>query len=241
MSRRRPAAQARTIPTAIAIGLGLTVVLAGCTGGDTPSPSTSATTTRSASPTPTATRTAAPTTAPSSTATAAPAPAPSTPAAQPTDDPGDGSGTGTGNGGGADAPATIDWANVTKQGVAAAGGGTVVSLIGSGDSWTVLVAGPDGAQTQSVVSASLGRVTSGPFPKDADAATAAVNAARAKSLQVDAAAAATKAIAAVPGSALGSLVLGGPGTAPVWTASVSVSGATTTVTVDGLSGATRAS
>jgi hypothetical protein len=212
MSRRRPAAQARTIPTAIAIGLGLTVVLAGCTGGDTPSPSTSATTTRSASPTPTATRTAAPTTAPSSTATAAPAPAPSTPAAQPTDDPG-----------------------------AAAGGGTVVSLIGSGDSWTVLVAGPDGAQTQSVVSASLGRVTSGPFPKDADAATAAVNAARAKSLQVDAAAAATKAIAAVPGSALGSLVLGGPGTAPVWTASVSVSGATTTVTVDGLSGATRAS
>jgi hypothetical protein len=241
MSRRRPAAQARTIPTAIAIGLGLTVVLAGCTGGDTPSPSTSATSTRSASPTPTATRTAAPTTAPSSTATAAPAPAPSTPAAQPTDDPGDGSGTGTGNGGGADAPATIDWANVTKQGVAAAGGGTVVSLIGSGDSWTVLVAGPDGAQTQSVVSASLGRVTSGPFPKDADAATAAVNAARAKSLQVDAAAAATKAIAAVPGSALGSLVLGGPGTAPVWTASVSVSGATTTVTVDGLSGATRAS
>jgi len=241
MSRRRPAATARTIPTAIAIGLGLTVVLAGCTGGDTPSPSTSATSTRSASPTPTATRTAAPTTAPSSTATAAPAPAPSTPAAQPTDDPGDGSGTGTGNGGGADAPATIDWANVTKQGVAAAGGGTVVSLIGSGDSWTVLVAGPDGAQTQSVVSASLGRVTSGPFPKDADAATAAVNAARAKSLQVDAAAAATKAIAAVPGSALGSLVLGGPGTAPVWTASVSVSGATTTVTVDGLSGATRAS
>jgi hypothetical protein len=116
-----------------------------------------------------------------------------------------------------------------------------VSLIGSGDSWTVLVAGPDGAQTQSVVSASLGRVTSGPFPKDADAATAAVNAARAKSLRVDAAAAATKAIAAVPGSALGSLVLGGPGTAPVWTASVSVSGATTTVTVDGLSGATRAS
>ena len=241
MSRRRPAATARTIPTAIAIGLGLTVVLAGCTGGDTPSPSTSATSTRSASPTPTATRTAAPTTAPSSTATAAPAPAPSTPAAQPTDDPGDGSGTGTGNGGGADAPATIDWANVTKQVVAAAGGGTVVSLIGSGDSWTVLVAGPDGAQTQSVVSASLGRVTSGPFPKDADAATAAVNAARAKSLQVDAAAAATKAIAAVPGSALGSLVLGGPGTAPVWTASVSVSGATTTVTVDGLSGATRAS
>jgi len=238
MSRRRPAAQARTITTAVAIGLGVTVVLAGCTGGDDPVPSPSATSTRSVSATPTATRTATPTATPSSTTTSAPAP--STPAAQPTDDPGDGSGSGTGNGGGGDAPTTIDWANVTKQGVAAAGGGTVVSLVGSGDSWTVLVAGPDGAQTQSVVSASLGRVTSGPFPKDADAATAAVNAARAKSLQVDAAAAATKAIAAVPGSSLGSLVLGGPGTAPVWTASVSASGATTTVTVDGLSGATRA-
>ena len=40
-----------------------------------------------------------------------------------------------------------------------AGGGTVVSLTGSGDNWTVVVAGPDGSLTQSVVSATLDRVT----------------------------------------------------------------------------------
>jgi hypothetical protein len=134
----------------------------------------------------------------------------------------------------------VDYATVTKQGVAAAGGGTVVSLAGSGDSWTVVVAGPDGSLTQSVVSATLGRVTSGPFPKDSDAATKAANAARAAGLKVDAAAAAKAATSAVSGT-LASLQLGGTRAAPSWTASVTVSGAARSVTVDGLTGAATAS
>jgi hypothetical protein len=134
----------------------------------------------------------------------------------------------------------VDYTAVTKQGVAAAGGGTVVSLAGSGDNWTVVVADPDGSLTQSVVSATLGRVTSGPFPKDSDAATKTANAARAAGLKVDAAAAAKAATSAVSGT-LTSLQLGGTRAAPSWTASVTVSGAARSVTVNGLTGAATAS
>ncbi|PZE95792.1 hypothetical protein DEI95_00080 [Curtobacterium sp. MCBD17_008] len=131
----------------------------------------------------------------------------------------------------------MDWSTVTAQGIAAAGGGTVVSLAGSGDQWTVLVAGPDGSLTQSVVSATLGRVTSGPFPKDADAATKAANVARTANLQTRADAAAEAATGAVAGSTLSSLTLAGTAAAPSWTATVSASGTTSTVRVDGRTGA----
>jgi hypothetical protein len=236
MTRRHPS----TVLTAsIVIAIGTTALLTACSGSDTPAPTRSATATRTASPTPTPTRT--PTTAPSASATTAPAPAP---APVPSDDPSgsddDGAGQGTGNGSGADAPDTVDYTAVTKQGVAAAGGGTVVSLAGSGDNWTVVVAGPDGSLTQSVVSATLGRVTSGPFPKDSDAATKTANAARAAGLKVDAAAAAKAATSAVSGR-LTSLQLGGTRAAPSWTASVTVSGAARSVTVNGLTGAATAS
>jgi hypothetical protein len=236
MTRRHPS----TVLTAsIVIAIGTTALLTACSGSDTPAPTRSATATRTASPTPTPTRT--PTTAPSASATTAPAPAP---APVPSDDPSgsddDGAGQGTGNGSGADAPDTVDYTAVTKQGVAAAGGGTVVSLAGSGDNWTVVVAGPDGSLTQSVVSATLGRVTSGPFPKDSDAATKTANAARAAGLKVDAAAAAKAATSAVSGT-LTSLQLGGTRAAPSWTASVTVSGAARSVTVNGLTGAATAS
>jgi hypothetical protein len=236
MTRRHPS----TVLTAsIVIAIGTTALLTACSGSDTPEPTRSATATRTASPTPTPTRT--PTTTPSASTTTAPAPAP-VPSDDPTgsDDDGDGSGQGTGNGSGADAPDTVDYGTVTKQGVAAAGGGTVVSLAGSGDNWTVVVAGPDGSLTQSVVSATLGRVTSGPFPKDSDAATKSANAARAAGLKVDAAAAAKAATSAVSGT-LASLQLGGTRAAPTWTASVTVSGAARTVTVNGVTGAATAS
>jgi len=236
MTRRHPS----TVLTAsIVIAIGTTALLTACSGSDTPGPTRSATATRTASPTPTPTRT--PTTAPSASATTAPAPAP---APVPSDDPSgsddDGGGQGTGNGSGADAPDTVDYTALTRQGVAAAGGGTVVSLAGSGDNWTVVVAGPDGSLTQSVVSATLGRVTSGPFPKDSDAATKTANAARAAGLEVDAAAAAKAATSAVSGT-LTSLQLGGSGAAPTWTASVTASGATRSVTVNGLTVAATAS
>ena len=236
MTRRHPS----TVLTAsIVIAIGTTALLTACSGSDTPGPTRSATATRTASPTPTPTRT--PTTAPSASATTAPAPAP---APVPSDDPSgsddDGGGQGTGNGSGADAPDTVDYTALTRQGVAAAGGGTVVSLAGSGDNWTVVVAGPDGSLTQSVVSATLGRVTSGPFPKDSDAATKTANAARAAGLKVDAAAAAKAATSAVSGT-LTSLQLGGSGAAPTWTASVTASGAARSVTVNGLTGAATAS
>ncbi|WP_267421268.1 MULTISPECIES: hypothetical protein [unclassified Curtobacterium] len=236
MTRRHPS----TVLTAsIVIAIGTTALLTACSGSDAPEPTRSATATRTASPTPTPTRTPTPTTAPSASTTTAPAPAPA-----PSDDPSgsddDGAGQGTGNGSGADAPDTVDYAAVTQQGVAAAGGGTVVSLTGSGDNWTVVVAGPDGSLTQSVVSATLGRVTSGPFPKDSDAATKTANAARAAGLKVDAAAAAKAATSAVSGT-LTSLQLGGTRAAPTWTASVTVSGAARSVTVNGLTGAATAS
>ncbi|NII42205.1 hypothetical protein E9228_002863 [Curtobacterium flaccumfaciens] len=222
--------------TSLTLAVGLTGVLAACAGPDDPtptrSPSASATRTPapSSTPTPTTPATSAPVTGDPS---AAPAPEPSEPAATPTD----GSGQGTGNGSGADAPATVDWSAVTAQGVAAAGGGSVVSIAGSGDQWTVVVAGPDGSQTQSVVSATLGRVTSGPFPKDVDAATKAANVARTSGLRTQADAAATVATGAVAGSTLSSLTLGGTAAAPSWTATVQASGTTSTVRVDGLTGA----
>lgn len=210
-----------TVLTAsLAIGIGMTAVLAACSTGDDAAPSGSAS--------PSASR---------STSTS--------PSATPTDDQtgsaDDGTGPGTGNGSGVDNPTSVDWATVTKQGLAAAGGGTVVSLTGSGDNWTVVVADASGARTQSVVSATLARVTSGPFPTDADSQTMADDVARAASLQVDAAAAATDAEESTAGAKLSSLVLGGTGAAPVWTATLTVSGATTSVTVDGKTGATTAS
>lgn len=226
MTRRHPL----TVLTAsIAIGIGTAALLSACSGSDTPEPSRSATTTRSATPTVTPTPTATPT-----------VPATTAPSADPSDSTDDGTGQGTGNGSGVENPDTVDYAAVTKQGLAAAGGGTVVSLAGSGDNWTVVVAGPDGSLTQSVVSATLDRVTSGPFPKDSDAATKAANTARAAALKVDAAAAAKAATNAVSGT-LASLQLGGSGTAPTWTAKVTVGGATRSVTVNGLTGAATAS
>lgn len=230
MTRRH---HSTVLTTAIAIGIGTAALFTGCSGGDAPEPTRSATATTTRTPTPSAT-----TPAPTSAATTTPSDAP---ADDPTGGTGDGTGQGTGNGSGVDDPASVDFAAVTKQGVAAAGGGTVVSLSGSGDNWTVVVAGPDGSLTQSVVSATLDRVTSGPFPKDSDAATKSANTARAAALRVDAAAAAAKATAAVPGSALTGLQLGGSGSAPTWTGTVSVGGANRSVTVDGVSGATSTS
>ncbi|PYY37334.1 hypothetical protein [Curtobacterium sp. MCBD17_030] len=234
MTRRHPST---ALAAAITVGVGAALFLTACSGGDTPAPTRSATATttskptRTPSPTPPATATTPPD--PSSPATSAPAPG--------NDDGADGSGQGNGNGGGVTDPVSVDFGTVSQQGIAAAGGGKVVSLAGSGDLWTVVVAGPDGSLTQSVVSATLGRVTSGPFPKDSDAATKTVNAARAAGLRVDADAAAAKATAAVPGSTLASLQLGGSGSAPTWTATVSAGGASRTVTVDGVTGAARAS
>jgi hypothetical protein len=236
MTRRHPST---ALTAAISVGVGAALFLTACSGGDTPAPTRSATASATTTPKPTRTP------SPSPTATTAPAPsspASATPAPAPGDDDGDdGSGQGTGNGGGVTDPVSVDFGTVSQQGIAAAGGGKVVSLAGSGDLWTVVVAGPDGSLTQSVVSATLGRVTSGPFPKDSDAATKTANAARAAGLRVAADAAAAKATAAVPGSTLASLQLGGSGSAPTWTATVSAGGASRTVTVNGLTGATRAS
>ncbi|MGN7190868.1 hypothetical protein [Curtobacterium sp. MCBA15_004] len=144
--------------------------------------------------------------------------------------------SGTGNGSGVEHPDEVDFSKVAAQGVAAAGGGTVVSIAGSGDSWTVVVVGPDGSQTQSVVSAVLDRVTSGPFPKQVDAAAQASTVALAAAVQTGAGPAAAAAEAAVPGSELRSLVLGGSTAAPVWTATVADGSATSTVSVDGTTG-----
>jgi hypothetical protein len=225
MTRRHPL----TILTAsMALGVATTVLLSGCAGDDTPDRTPSASRSSSASPTPSAT----PTTAP------APTPEPTTdPTDEQTGAADDGTGPGTGNGSGVEAPENVDFASIAKQGVAAAGDGTVVSLTGSGDNWTVVVAGPDGSLTQAVVSATLGRVTSGPFPKDSDQATKTADAARAAAIRVDAPAAATTAAAAVQGTVT-SVVLGGSGSAPTWTVGLTVGGAARTVTVDGISGAT---
>jgi hypothetical protein len=219
MSTRR---STPVLTAAIVLGLGLTSVLAACSGGSTPEPSRSPSSGSA-----------------SASASASAAPTSGSTASAPTDDQtgsaDDGTGPGTGNGSGNDSPDTVDWAAVTKQGVAAAGGGTVVSLTGSGDNWTVVVAGPDGSQTQSVVSATLGRVISGPFLSAADAATTAANVARAAALRVDAASAAAAAVSASSGGTLSALVLGGTGTAPVWTATLTGS-SSSTVTVDGVTG-----
>jgi hypothetical protein len=229
MARRH---HAPVLTASLVVAVGLTVVLSACSDGQSPvpssSPSASATSTRSASA------------APSGGGGAA------APTAKPSDDqtgaPDDGTGPGTGNGSGVDSPSTVDWRTVTQQGIAAAGGGAVVSLTGSGDTWTVVVVGgPDGTETQSVVSATLGRVASGPFPKAVDGATGSSDLARTTAATTDAAAAAAAAEKAVAGGRLASLVLGGPADAPVWTASVSAAGATRTVTVDARTGAATAS
>lgn len=211
----------------MALGVATATLLSGCSGGATPDRTPSASSSSSASSTPTATRSAAP----------LPTPEPTDPADDQTGSPDDGTGPGTGNGSGAEAPENVDFAKLSKQGIAAAGGGTVVSLTGSGDNWTVVVAGPDGSLTQSVVSATLDRVTSGPFPKDSDAATKAANVARAAALKVDATAAASRAATAVSGTVT-SVTLGGSGAAPTWSVAVTVGGAARTVTVNGISGAT---
>lgn len=227
MARRH---HATVLTASVVIGLGLTALLSACSDGSAPAPSPSA----SGSPSATA---SVPTSGGGSS---------SRPSATPTDDQtgaaDDGTGPGTGNGSGVDDPSSVDWATVTQQGIAAAGGGAVVSLVGSGDTWTVVVVnGPDGTETQSVVSATLGRVTSGPFPKSVDAASAAADLGRATAARTVASAAATAAERAVTGSKLVSLTLGGTAAAPVWTATVSADGATRTVTVDGLTGAATAS
>jgi hypothetical protein len=232
MQRRR---SLPVLTASTAIGLGLALALSACSGAEDPGPSGSATATRSASGTPDPSGTAA---APSGGGKPS---TPSTPSDDQTGPVDDGTGPGTGNGSGVDQPESVDFGLVTEQGVAAAGGGTVVSVVGAGDNWTVVVAGPDGSQTQSVVSATLGRVTSGPFPKDADAATKTANVARAAAVRTDAVTAADRALGAVAGSSLTSLVLGGPGEAPVWTATVTAGGTTSTVTVDAVTGSTSTS
>lgn len=229
MARRH---HAPVLTTAVLLGVGMTVLLSACSDGPAPAPNVSAS--QSATPTPTPTRT--PSSAPD-------AGQPSAPSATPTDDQtgsaDDGTGPGTGNGSGAEAPASVDWAAVSKQGIAAAGGGSVVSLAGSGDSWTVVVVGSDGTETQSVVSATLGRVTSGPFPKAVDGATGAADRARAAAATTDAAAAATAAERAGGGGKLSALTLGGSAGAPVWTATLT-GGGVSTVTVDGRTGTATA-
>ncbi|MCM3506249.1 hypothetical protein M3666_14110 [Curtobacterium sp. ODYSSEY 48 V2] len=228
MSRRLPVTAASVV-----LAVTAAVVLAGCSGGDGPERTASASPSRSATPAPTG---SAPTTVPPSSGSS-----PSdVPSPGPSGGVDDGTGPGTGNGSGVEQPDSVDFAAVSAQGVAAAGGGTVVSLAGSGDEWTVVVAGPDGSRTQSVVSATLGRVTSGPFPRDVDAATAAADAARSAAAEVDAAAAAASATAAVPGSTLRSVVLEGSDTAPVWNAVVTVGGAERSVTVDARTGTAAA-
>ncbi|MGN8049791.1 hypothetical protein ACTJKO_08860 [Curtobacterium sp. 22159] len=222
MTRRHPL----TILTAsMALGVATAAVLSGCSGSETPvgTPSASASATASSTPT----RSAAP----------LPTPEPSDPSDDQTGSADDGTGPGTGNGSGAQAPANVDFGKISKQGIAAAGGGTVVSLAGSGDAWTVVVDGPDGSLTQAVVSATLDRVTSGPFPKDSDAATKTANVARAAALKVDATAAASRAASAAGGT-VSAVTLGGSGTAPTWTVAVTVGGAARTVTVNGVTGAT---
>lgn len=222
MSRRRTAP---VLTASIVLAVGLTAVLAACSGPDgTPSPSASTTASRSASPTPTSNTTASPS-------------APSVPGDDQTGPADDGTGAGTGNGSGVDQPSSVDFAKISAQGVAAAGDGTVVALSGAGDNWTVVVSGPDGSQTQAVVSATLDRVTSGPFPKDVDAATKSANVSRTAALKVDAAAAAAAAERTAAGGTLSALTLGGSGSAPVWTATVTVGGASKTVTVNGVTGA----
>jgi len=227
----------RSVPVltaSIALAVGLTTTLAACSGGDA-GPSASPTSSRSASasaPAPTSTSSGGSSAGGSSTS------APGDDQTGPADD---GTATGTGNGSGVDQPASVDFGKIAAQGTAAAGGGTVVSITGSGDSWTVVVAGPDGSQTQSVVSATLDRVTSGPFPKQVDAATQASTTARAAALKTSAADAATAATKAVGGGTLASIVLGGSGTAPTWTATVTTAGGARTVSVDGITGAATAS
>jgi hypothetical protein len=236
--------QRRSLPvriTSIVLGLGLITSLAACSGGEDPTPTRSPSHSRTATSDPTASPTQTPKASPApSSGTSAP-PAAGSPSDDQTGSADDGNVPGTGNGSGVEQPSSVDFSAVTAQGVAAAGGGTAVSIVGSGDDWTVVVSGPDGSQTQSVVSATLGRVTSGPFPKDADAATKAANVARSGALRVQAGTAATRAVGAVPGSSLSSLVLGGSGSAPVWTATVAAGGSTRTVTVDGLTGTATAS
>jgi len=146
------------------------------------------------------------------------------------------SGSGTGSSGSESTPA-VDVAAVSEQGVAAAGGGTVVSFSSSdGDTWTVVVSAADGSETQSVVSASAGRVVSGPFPKSVDADTRSTNLA-VIGAAVDVVEAARIATGAVTGSTLASMQLGGTTAAPRWTAAVTVDGTAHTVTVDAASGA----
>lgn len=222
-----------TITASIALGVATAALASGCSGPDTADRSPSPT--RSSSASATATPTPRPSSTPTGAATSAPGTAPSAAPTAPVDD---GTGPGTGNGSGVETPANVDFSRIAAQGVAAAGGGTVVSLTGSGDNWTVVVASPDGSLTQSVVSATLDRVTSGPFPKDSDAATKAANAARAGAVRVDAPTAAARAASSSGGTVTG-IVLGGSGQAPTWAVSVSVGGAGRTVTVDAVSGAVR--
>lgn len=229
MSRR----SAPVLTASIVLAVGLTTTLTACSGGDD-APTPSATSSRSATATATgpASSSAPSDGSPSATAT------PDDDQTGPADD---GTATGTGNGSGVEQPDSVDFGKIAAQGTAAAGGGTVVSIVGAGDSWTVVVAGPDGSQTQSVVSATLGRVTSGPFPKQVDAAAQAATTAQAAAVRTSAAAAAAAATKAVGGGTLASIVLGGSGSAPTWTATVSTAQGERTVTVDGITGAATAS
>lgn len=207
---RRPAP---VLIASIALAVGLTTTLAACSGEDTG---------------PDASRTPS---GPSSSSSASGGTGDD--GTVPTDD---GTASGTGNGSGVDQPEEVDFGKIAAQGTAAAGGGTVVSIAGSGDSWTVVVAGPDGSQTKSVVSATLDRVTSGPFPEQVDAATQATTTARTAALQTTAASAAAAAMTAVGGGQLASLVLGGTSSAPTWAATVTTADGARSVSVDGITG-----
>ena len=234
MFRDRSVRPSRLLPLS-ALVVGAALATAGCSGDGGPEPSPSHT--RSATPS----DSSAPTlTAPSATASDSGNDSGSDSGSDSGgSDAGDGtgsSGSGTGSSGSESTPA-VDVAAVSEQGVAAAGGGTVVSFSSSdGDTWTVVVSAADGSETQSVVSASAGRVVSGPFPKSVDADTRSTNLA-VIGAAVDVVEAARIATGAVTGSTLASMQLGGTTAAPRWTAAVTVDGTAHTVTVDAASGA----
>ncbi|KQO62183.1 hypothetical protein [Curtobacterium sp. Leaf261] len=252
-SVRRIELRSRAVPALVAIGLGSALVLAGCSTGDDTVPSPTRSHTRSSTPSP-STSPAADDEATTGTGGSTGTGTGDTGAAGgsgSSDGAGDDGGTGDGTGGNgtggsdsgsASALSDAQLGTIGTQAIAAAGatgsGGaaTVLSATGSSDEWTVVTAGADGSETQSVVSLALGRVSSGPFPKSVDAATQSANRALTAAASTGFQAAAAAAQGAVPRGTLTAIQLGGSASTPRWTATVSASGAAHTVVVDAASG-----
>ncbi|MFZ7089093.1 PepSY domain-containing protein [Curtobacterium sp. RRHDQ10] len=249
-----PNASGRFRVAAVAIGVAGALLLAGCSTADVPRPSSSPSGTGSASPGPTrspsadATGGSATTGAGGTSGQGGTGSTGGTSAGGDSGTGGTGSGSsGSGSGGSGSSGGTVTQGQLdtsVAQAMAAAGiaesasgSGTLLSLHIDGDDWTIVTADESGAETQSVVSRSLGRVTSGPFPKSVDAATTAQNTAIAAAARVPYATAASTAQRAVPGSSLTGLQLGGTSSAPRWTATVTANGVVHTVVVDAASGA----